>query len=443
MGEYFEEGDPRGNAIPYDGIAADFFTSPSDRTQKMVPFLGAGASLGPRPAWKEPEVQYPDAQKTQSVVDALQLSGTAQRFMELAVRLAAKIQHSEDCAQSGQTRLDPVTIAQQARYPPTASELAAALAYRSKFDGFERPRQRVGSVLRTNDRELLELLRWIAELTEIGPAIPPLLSVASYYEYTLQRSRLWRDLRAIFENKMTPARAHCLVARAAEHHLALKPRRDYLIITTNYDRLTEIALEKTEVPYSVLTVGSADQYVDVRFSPHMQEYLELTPTEFASLKKEHSRKYAKYFNLDLPRPIAIVYKLHGCLFPEEPGRDSVVLSDEDYIRYLMQMYDASGMIPSEITTQMASAAFLFLGYSFSDWNVRGMYKAVVKQRTVAQMQEVRDFAVVRDFSAYETAFCREGNGRIHLLVTDLARFTRQLMQYAPRRAHKRRQKTSA
>src|ERR1039458_1800356 len=226
-----------------------------------------------------------------------------------------------------------------------------------------------------------------------------------------------------------------------EHHLALKPRRDYLIITTNYDRLTEIALEKTEVPYCVLTVGSADQYVDVRFSPHMQEYLELTPTEFASLKKEHSRKYAKYFNLDLPRPIAIVYKLHGCLFPEEPGRDSVVLSDEDYIRYLMQMYDASGMIPSEITTQMASAAFLFLGYSFSDWNVRGMYKAVVKQRTVAQMQEVRDFAVVRDFSAYETAFCREGNGRIHLLVTDLARFTRQLMQYAPRRAHKRRQKT--
>ena len=45
MAEYFEEGDPRGPAIPYDGIAAGFFTDPSDRVQRIVPFLGAGASL--------------------------------------------------------------------------------------------------------------------------------------------------------------------------------------------------------------------------------------------------------------------------------------------------------------------------------------------------------------------------------------------------------------
>jgi hypothetical protein len=101
------------------------------------------------------------------------------------------------------------------------------------------------------------------------------------------------------------------------------------------------------------------------------------------------------------------------------------------------------MIPSEITKQMSSAAFLFLGYSFSDWNVRGMYKAVVKQRTVAQMKGVSDFAVVRDFSSYETAFCREGTGRIHLLVTDLARFTRGIMNCAPLRPRKRKPKAAA
>jgi len=442
MGEYFEEGSSRGPAIPYDGIATDFFTSSSDRTQKMVPFLGAGASLGPRPAWNESPEHYPDALITKSVVDTLKLTGTASRFMELAIRLASKIQDSQQSAQAGQPRPDPVLMAQQAKYPPTASELAAALAFRSKFDGFERSRQRVASLLTTNDRELVDLLRWIAELTEIGPSIPPLLSVASYYEYTLQRSRLWRDLRSIFENKTTPTRTHWLTARAAEHHLSLRPRKDYLIITTNYDRLMEIALQKTGVPYCVMTVGSADQYVDLAFSTDMQEYLELTPPEFASLKQEHSRKFAKNFNLDVPKPVAIVYKLHGCLFPEEPERDSVVLSDEDYIRYLMQMYDAGGMIPSEITKQMSSAAFLFLGYSFSDWNVRGMYKAVVKQRTVAQMKGVSDFAVVRDFSSYETAFCREGNGRIHLLVTDLARFARGMMHYAPARRRKNRQKAS-
>jgi SIR2-like domain len=443
MGEFFEEGGPHGPAIAYDGIAADFFTSPADRTQKMVPFLGAGASLGPRPEWKEPPAHYPDAAITQSVIDTLGLSGTSRRFMELAVRLASKIQDSEQSALNGQVRPDPVLVAQKAKYPPSASELSAALAFRSKFDGFERPRQRVASVLTANDRELVELLRWIAELTEIGPAVPPLLSVASYYEYTLQRSRLWRDLRSIFENKTTPTRTHWLTARAAEHHLSLRPRKDYLIITTNYDRLMEIALEKTGVPFCVMTVGSIDQYVDVVFSANMRDFLELTPNEFASLKQEHSRKYARNFSLDVPKPIVIVYKLHGCLFPEEPERDSVVLSDEDYIRYLMQMYDAAGVIPSEITRQMASAAFLFLGYSFSDWNVRGMYKAIVKQRSAAQAKGVSDFAVVRDFSAYESAFSREGNGRIHLLVTDLARFARGMMHYAPARPRTKKQKARA
>src|SRR5512133_1959018 len=129
MGEFFEEGNPRGPAIPYDGIAADFFTSKADRIQRMVPFLGAGASLGPRPPWKEPPPHYPDEPTTKTVIDALHLTGTARRFMELAVRLASKIQDSEESASKGLVRLDPVQLAKQAKYPPTASELAAALAF--------------------------------------------------------------------------------------------------------------------------------------------------------------------------------------------------------------------------------------------------------------------------------------------------------------------------
>jgi hypothetical protein len=169
----------------------------------------------------------------------------------------------------------------------------------------------------------------------------------------------------------------------------------------------------------------------------MREYLGVDEAEFASLKEDHARKYPKRFTLDLPKAVTIVYKIHGCLFPDLPERDSVVLSDEDYIRYLMQMYDASGMIPSEITALTELPGFLFLGYSFSDWNVRAVYKAVVKQRTEAKKQGVKDFAVVREFSNYEAAFCREGDGRISLLVTELATFSRRLMSHAPARVRAR------
>jgi hypothetical protein len=434
--EFFDPEDERAPKIPYAAIADQLFTDRKDRKQRLVPFLGAGASLGPPPAWDEPATVYSEATLVERTLSELGFSGTAKLFMDLAVRLAAKIQSAEQASASGATPRDPVALAKASKYPPSAAQLASALASVAAYDAFERPRQRVRKLLTADDREVLALLRWIADLTEIGPSVPPLLSVASYYEFTLQRSSLWRTLRQIFENKQTPTRTHWLIARAAEHHLSLGGWKDYLIITTNYDRLMEIALERTGIPYCVLSVANADQYVDVRFSPSIHEYLQIDESEFASLKDDHARKYAKSFTLELPRPIAIIYKIHGCLFPDVPERDSVILSDEDYIRYLMQMYDASGMIPSQITTLTEVPGFLFLGYSFSDWNVRAIYKAVVKQRTEAKKQRVKDYAVVREFSNYEAAFCREGDGRINLLVTNLSRFARRVLAHAePRPKH--------
>jgi hypothetical protein len=433
MPEFFEVEDARDPKIQYRAVADLLFPGGTDRKQRLIPFVGAGASLGPDQLAGETQIEYPTADQLAAVIAALKLSGRAALFIELAARLAATIQAGEHGAPPDSPSSDPVAVARTAKYPPSAAALAAALASESAFDGFERPRRRVAALLHAKDAELLALLRWIAELTEIGPSVPPLLSVASYYEFTLQRGQLWRELRGIFENKQTPTRTHWLLARAAAHHIARRPWKDYLIITTNYDRLTEIALEKAGVPHCVLSVANADQHVDVRFSSDMQQHLELNDADFALLKVEHANKYPNNFTLDLDRKVAIVYKLHGCLYPEVPERDSLILSDEDYIRYLMKMHDASGMIPSEITTLTELPAFLFLGYSFSDWNVRAMYKTVVKRRTAPNQQAVRDFAVVRDFSSYEGAYCREDNGRIHLLVTDLRRFIRRIMQHAPPR----------
>jgi hypothetical protein len=428
MAQFYEKGDGRAPAIPYPALAQLLFTdNPDDGKQRLVPFFGAGASVGAKPPAQEPVVLYPDEVKCKELIGALKFSPMAARFMELAIQLAVRIRASEEAARGGQSRPTPFESACAAQFPPSASELAAALAQKAQYDGFERPRRRIQPLLALGDEELVQLLTWIAELTEIGPSVPPLLSVASYYEST-DPIALWQDLKKIFSNKRTPTPAHLLVARAAETHLKQEEAfTDYLIVTTNYDCLTEIALDSVNVACCVLTVTSPDRPVQVRFGPRMQEYLGYKDARFDSLKREHSGKYPKDFTLDLRKPVVIVFKLHGCLSPDNADSESIVVSDEDYIRYLMQMHDGA-MIPAEVSKSLGAPGFLFLGYSFADWNVRAIYKSVIRKRTSSPGRQPRDYAVVRDFSHYESALCQTD---IHMLVTDLATFAAQMMSAAP------------
>ena len=442
MAQYFERGDNRGPAIPYRILATLLFADDRHGTQQLVPFLGAGASIGGRPPENQPEVSNPAPAEVDRFTGALGLAGTAARFMELAARLAVRIQASEQAALTGRPRPDPFTAACNAKYPPSATELAAALAFRAVYDTFERPRRRIQPLLDVGDKELVQLLTWIADLTEIGPSVPPLLSVASFYQYTSPKT-LWPDLKQIFQNKTTPTRTHWLTARAALAHLAQEDNdKDYLIVTTNYDCLMEKALESVAVPYCVLTVVSPDKPVEVRFSPNMQQYLAVKDVRYQALREEHSTLLPGYFTLSLRKPVAILFKLHGCLFPDSPRHQSVILSDEDYVRYIMQMHDGA-MIPSEVSKYLQSPGFLFLGYSFSDWNVRAIYKSVIKKRPSNDPSESgengpgdtepKDYAVLREFSHYESALCRTN---VHMLITDLTKFTRRTMAFAPKRIRK-------
>jgi hypothetical protein len=92
----------------------------------------------------------------------------------------------------------------------------------------------------------------------------------------------------------------------------------------------------------------------------------------------------------------------------------------------MQMHDGNGMVPSEITALTETPGFLFLGYSFSDWNIRGLYKALLKARPKERQGDIQDYAVIREFSAYDSKFCQESESKIQLLVTDLSRFSKSI-----------------
>ncbi len=439
--------------IQYATLAEKLF--PAEPKQRLMPFLGAGASLPARPMSDHAPTK-PAQHDITSICDQLGLTKRRARlFMDLALHLASAIEIEGE--PSSGAIIDKQTVfrkAVESRFPPSANELAEVLALLSEYDTFERPRRKLRTLLRADDSDLVQMIRRIAVLTEIAQPTAPLLAVSSYYEYTNRRPELWEKLHDLFVKKTSPTPTNFLVARAAHWHLSpeRRPRKNYLIITTNYDRLMEIALERFRVPHCVLTVDREDRHVDVRFSADVQKYLGFNDGEFRDLQNElNGTRFPANFTLEMSRPLVVLFKIHGCLFPIRQGGDSIILSDEDYIDYLSHMSDNAGMIPSAVSELMADKSFLFVGYSFSDWNVRGIYKKLVEKRGGAgplnnstshmtgaprstaspvKKSPIQDYAVVRNLNVYESAFFREKT--ISLLQTDLDQFSRKIRAEARR-----------
>lgn len=372
--------------IPYLGLSSDI-VSPS---QKLVPFLGAGASLAGAPPVARSAPPVPDRQARDTIADQLGLTGAAKEYLSDAIEQAYRLQAFES---------DPKSVVQDVMtkpVPPSASELANALAASVSYKG-----------------------SWPYSL----------LTVASYHEFVFKRESHWKTLSQVFASKTATLPTHELVALAALHHLKNNTRRDYLAITTNYDRLIELAMDNAGVPHCIVTVDRQDRKVDLRFSDGVQAWLGFTDSDYRDFQEEQNSKYPELFYFsNRPKPLAVVYKIHGCLYPPKPGRDSIVLSDEDYIRFLRwQGEHGERILPAGIRSLMQEKGFLFLGHSFSDWNVRGLYQMFVGERAAGK--SIQDYAVVNTVNPYESAFF--ASQTIHLLVTDLVSFVSEVKSNLP------------
>ena len=339
---------------------------------------------------------------------------------------------------------DPTRAVSTGDYPPSAGRLAAALEALSGYDYFARTRKSIEELTGRDDWDpatLNAVLRAMASMTGIGSPSPPLLAVASYAEYVLQRQPFWDELKTIFQPFATPTRIHKLVARNAGRYVgqnqADPQADDYLIITTNYDVLMETALKDAGVPHYVITVPRVSPVVQIEFSTGTQAYLGLDANKYEKLERSTRDRMtntgfppANFLGIQKARPMAALYKIHGCLPPppERPTEDSVVISDEDYVWFLNQ--DAKGgVVPASVKTLMQGKTLLLLGYSFSDWNIRSLYKTIVEYRGLLQGSQGRDQAVMLDVNPYDTSFFQDK--QIDILETSLDRFCEELEGVGP------------
>lgn len=446
--------------IPYDTLAPDMFRELP--AQRVVPFLGAGVSTSARSAPREegkasqqdPRIQealerlvqpgerYPDADGAPRVT----LDESTRLYAEIALEMAFLLQQMRTKPQ-GTSAGELMERLRDDPYPPSGGDLVDWLARSAPFGAFEDVLQRVTTRLRVKPlddsfkRSLLLLLQSMAGLAGVSAA--PLSVVSAFFEVVSNRTTMLNNLSQILSNKAQPTPTHQLVARAAKWHLQGERQRrgrsiapgagHYLIMTTNYDTLMESALQ---VPYVVLTLGLKDSMIRARFG-------NMSDARIEAFSAANPPRAPRLFSLDQPviesepdfkgQRLAIVYKAHGCIIDwttyTDAPRDSIVISDNDYVTNISRFSDNDGVIPacvSDILSSRERPYFLFMGYSLRDWNIRGMLRVVRTKRAGAGREDddYGDYSVVRNFGPLEQGFFLQH--KIRIIHEDLGAFSQGL-----------------
>ncbi|HEV7858447.1 MAG TPA: SIR2 family protein [Pyrinomonadaceae bacterium] len=135
-----------------------------------------------------------------------------------------------------------------------------------------------------------------------------------------------------------------------------------LIITTNYDHLYEDALSRHSYEDEQGTHGY--EYDLCIYNPDNRE-----ATKDCADKPNPQRPY--------------ILKLHGDI--DEP--ESIVITDEDYIHFVLRMGDKQPFHPvgKNVLTYLAKWPTLFIGYSLTDYNFRVLFKTIRWQLDAARI----------------------------------------------------------
>jgi len=161
-----------------------------------------------------------------------------------------------------------------------------------------------------------------------------LAKVSLYFEYEKKRKALIDEVHAAVSVGKVPSPA--LRGLAALNFP--------LIITTNYDQLLEMAL------------------AEHRKAPVKKVYDKRREAESTDFAGEESAAFP------------FLFKIHG----DVADRESVVITDEDYIHFMLRMGDASthSPIPETLRYRFKKYATLFIGYSLLDYNLRVLFKTL-------------------------------------------------------------------
>jgi SIR2-like domain len=78
----------------------------------------------------------------------------------------------------------------------------------------------------------------------------------------------------------------------------------------------------------------------------------------------------------------VVFHLHG----HTELRESLVLTEDDYLDFLVAISKDPELIPPRIQEAFAGTSLLFLGYRFADWNFRVLFRSIISYLEISLAQ---------------------------------------------------------
>ena len=159
-----------------------------------------------------------------------------------------------------------------------------------------------------------------------------------------------------------------------------------LIVTTNYDRLLEVALDESDNKDNYrLVVQPINGFDEGSSLPALMEWL---PTYEG----------------------VTVYKIHGT-FSEQPGNGQtndpgrIIVTEDDYIHFLTVIGKENEGVPNSIKEKLVDSTLLFLGYSLEDWDFRTLHKGLIEG--LAPHVQRASFAIQKDPPEFLRDFWRK------------------------------------
>lgn len=236
-----------------------------------------------------------------------------------------------------------------------------------------------------------------------------LAKVASYFVEASGRKRLRERLSEIFDRDFTPCEIHKYLAAISA---------PLLIVTTNYDTLTEQAFQQAGRPYDLVIhpTDRKDVEASVLWWPHQAEKPEAVPPN--------------QLFIDL-QTTTVIYKMHGTVDRRLHKWHSYVVTEEDYVDFLARMSGQTA-VPALFMRHFRTRNFLFLGYGLNDWNLRVMLKNLCAplpdsgsdEEVDAEDDDLRSWAIQYKPSLLEAELWNKR--KINIYDVDINEFVSQL-----------------
>jgi hypothetical protein len=161
------------------------------------------------------------------------------------------------------------------------------------------------------------------------------------------------ELQAEFANTRPPD-----FDNESEPHRVVTDLRLPLYITTNYDRFILDAMEHS----NRREPGRARTPRSVICPWHLSE---------GELRRQRSRRNSQASpEVEATPDAPLIFHMHGRI----DMLDSMVLTEDDYLDFLMRISEDQDLMPPRVEEAFASSSLLFLGYSLEDMNFKVIFR---------------------------------------------------------------------